>query len=173
MSDRKEKILAHALELFAKDGYAAVSTSKIAKRAEVSEGLIFRHFETKKGLLDAIVEQAREKTINLFAPIILQADPTKAIKMAISFPLEIPKEEYPFWRLQFKLQWEPDRGTEHKMEPLTNKLAWAFAQLKYKSPKNEAQILVYVIEGILMSVLHYGPGEQIPLKKLLFKKYTS
>ena len=41
MTDKKEKILNAALELFANDGYNVTSTSKIAKTAGVSEGLIF------------------------------------------------------------------------------------------------------------------------------------
>ena len=47
MIDRKEKILQSALELFAKEGFTATSTSKIAKHAGVSEGLIFRHFGSR------------------------------------------------------------------------------------------------------------------------------
>lgn len=171
MTDRKDRILSVALELFAKDGFSSVSTSKIAKRAKVSEGLIFRHFESKKGLLDAIVEQARERTITLFAPIILQADPSKAIQMAISLPFEITEEEYPFWRLQFKLKWELDQESDNKMEPLTNKLGWAFAQLKYKSPKKEAEVLVHIIEGISTAILREGREAQKPLKQFLIKKY--
>ena len=45
---KKEQILNAALELFANDGFTATSTSKVAKRAGVSEGLIFRHFGNKR-----------------------------------------------------------------------------------------------------------------------------
>ena len=54
MTNKKEKILLTALELFANEGFKSVTTSKIAKEAGVSEGLIFRHFENKKGLLNAL-----------------------------------------------------------------------------------------------------------------------
>ena len=47
MTDKQEKILQAALELFAKEGFKGTSTNKIAKKAGVSEGLIFRHFENK------------------------------------------------------------------------------------------------------------------------------
>ena len=47
----KLKISSAACELFCEKGYSATSTSEIAKRAEVSEGTIFRYFATKKDLL--------------------------------------------------------------------------------------------------------------------------
>ena len=44
MTEKQENILKAALQLFAKEGFYATSTSKVAKLAGVSEGLIFRHF---------------------------------------------------------------------------------------------------------------------------------
>ncbi|MBB5323911.1 AcrR family transcriptional regulator [Anoxybacillus tepidamans] len=54
-SEKQIKILEAAIEMFAEKGYAATSTSEIAKRAGVAEGTIFRHYKTKKDLLLAIV----------------------------------------------------------------------------------------------------------------------
>ena len=47
MTDKQKHILESALTLFSENGYSAVSTSLIAKHANVSEGLIFRHFKDK------------------------------------------------------------------------------------------------------------------------------
>jgi AcrR family transcriptional regulator len=55
LSEKQVKILEAAIEMFAEKGYAATSTSEIAKRAGVAEGTIFRHYKTKKDLLLAIV----------------------------------------------------------------------------------------------------------------------
>lgn len=55
LSEKQVKILQAAIEMFAEKGYAATSTSEIAKRAGVAEGTIFRHYKTKKDLLLAIV----------------------------------------------------------------------------------------------------------------------
>ncbi|WMJ17869.1 TetR/AcrR family transcriptional regulator [Geobacillus proteiniphilus] len=54
-SEKQLKILEAAIEMFAEKGYAATSTSEIAKKAGVAEGTIFRHYKTKKDLLLAIV----------------------------------------------------------------------------------------------------------------------
>ena len=106
MTNKKEQILITALELFANEGYKAVATSKIAKVARVSEGLIFRHYTNKQGLLDAILNQAIERTQVLFKPILLEEDPKKVLANAIVLPFTIKKDDYPFWKLQFKLKWE-------------------------------------------------------------------
>ena len=47
----KERIAEAALRLFAEQGFAATSTKQIANVAGVSEGLIFRYYPTKLGLL--------------------------------------------------------------------------------------------------------------------------
>ncbi|WP_243290877.1 TetR/AcrR family transcriptional regulator [Bacillus sp. FJAT-47783] len=55
MSEKQKKIVAAAIEIFSEKGFAATSTSEIAKKAGVAEGTIFRHYKTKKDLLISIV----------------------------------------------------------------------------------------------------------------------
>lgn len=55
LTPKQAKILQAAAEMFAEKGYAATSTSEIAKKAGVAEGTIFRHYKTKKDLLTEIV----------------------------------------------------------------------------------------------------------------------
>jgi AcrR family transcriptional regulator len=51
----EKKIFDAAIEVFSEKGFSGASTSEIAKRAEVSEGSIFKYFKTKKGLLLSIM----------------------------------------------------------------------------------------------------------------------
>lgn len=55
--ETREKILSAALELFSKNGYEATSTKSIAERSGVNEVTVFRHFDNKKNLLQACVEE--------------------------------------------------------------------------------------------------------------------
>ena len=50
MTDTKEKILAVALQLFAIDGYEAVSVSKIAEKLGITKGALYKHYENKKDI---------------------------------------------------------------------------------------------------------------------------
>ena len=63
LTEKQKGILAAATELFAEKGYAATSTSEIAKKAGVAEGTIFRHYKSKKDLLLTIVSPTMIRVI--------------------------------------------------------------------------------------------------------------
>lgn len=150
MTEKQENILEAALELFAKEGFKGTSTSKIAKRAGVSEGLIFRHFKNKEGLLEAILKQGEEKIKVAFADIVLESDPKKVIlkTLLISEVMLAKPEELEFWKLQYKIKWELEQYGAHKVEPLEIALTNAFDKLGYKEPKLEARFLLLNLDGI-------------------------
>lgn len=172
MTDKKEKIISVALDLFANKGYNVTSTSKIAKAAGVSEGLIFRHFKNKKGLLDAIFQQAEQKVQQVMGPILFETDPRKVIEMVIKISFDFGPAEYNFWKLQFKLKWEEEYNHPEKMKPLLDKVSWAFQSLGYAEPEKEAQMLNHLLENILMDILRNGREKQIHMKDFLLHKYS-
>jgi AcrR family transcriptional regulator len=65
-TDKQKKIILAAIDSFSEKGYAATSTSEIAKKAGVAEGTIFRHYKTKKDLLVSIVAPMMAKLIGPF-----------------------------------------------------------------------------------------------------------
>lgn len=50
-SEKENKILSSALELFVEKGFHGTSTSAISKRAGVSTGILFHYFSTKEELI--------------------------------------------------------------------------------------------------------------------------
>lgn len=171
MTDKKEQILFAALELFANEGYKAVATNKIAKAAQVSEGLIFRHFISKQGLLEAILEQSFVKMNDLFLPIMKETQPKKVLEKYILLPFEIDASEYHFWKLLFKLKWEIEYSTVDRMKPMIEKLTQTFDQLGYKEPGKEAEVLSHIIESVSAGILREGLNSQLALKNFLLMKY--
>ena len=171
MTDKKEKILSTALELFAQEGYNAVSTSKIAKKAGVSEGLIFRHFENKKGLLDALVADAEKRLNEVFAHVVFETDPRQVIRKAIQLPFSVDEADYNYWKLQFKLKWEQEYNSPNKVKPLVDKLAWAFAELGAEDPESEAVVLQQLIDSISVAILR-DELNQRHLESFLLTKYN-
>ena len=57
MSDTRGKILMTALRLFARDGYEAVSVSKIAGELGITKGALYKHYKNKRDIFDCIVER--------------------------------------------------------------------------------------------------------------------
>jgi AcrR family transcriptional regulator len=55
--DRRQDILAAAMQLFAKKGFRGTTTKDLVAQAEVNEAIIFRHFSTKEDLYRAILEE--------------------------------------------------------------------------------------------------------------------
>ncbi len=53
---RRQQLLSHAIELFAKRGFAGTRTKDIAAACGVSEGILFHHFATKEDLYRAILQ---------------------------------------------------------------------------------------------------------------------
>jgi AcrR family transcriptional regulator len=69
LTEKQKKILIAAIESFSEKGFAATSTSEIAKKAGVAEGTIFRHYKTKKELLINIVSPVMAR---LVAPFVIR-----------------------------------------------------------------------------------------------------
>ena len=56
----KEKILLTALQLFAKDGYEAVSVSTLANEIGITKGALYKHYKNKRDIFDSIVKRMYE-----------------------------------------------------------------------------------------------------------------
>lgn len=54
IEDKREAILQAALELFAEQGFYGTAVPEIAARAKVAAGTIYRHFESKEALVNAL-----------------------------------------------------------------------------------------------------------------------
>jgi len=54
--ERRSSIIDAALELFAEKGFSGTRTREIARRADISETLIFQHFKSKEALYRAAFE---------------------------------------------------------------------------------------------------------------------
>lgn len=55
----RDRLLAAARELFTTIGYHATTTPVLAERAGVAEGTIYRHFKSKRALLNAAYQEAQ------------------------------------------------------------------------------------------------------------------
>jgi len=72
--DKRERILAAALEAFSAQGFDGATTREIATRAGVNLGLIQYYFEGKENLWRAAVERAFEQIRESLAPVL--SDPS-------------------------------------------------------------------------------------------------
>jgi AcrR family transcriptional regulator len=78
----RERLLAHARELFAERGYAAVGTEEIVRGAGVTRGALYHQFRDKAALFEAVVEEVEGETTEAIAARAAGAeDPLQALRL--------------------------------------------------------------------------------------------
>ncbi len=171
MTNRQETIIQTALELFAQNGVESTTTRKIAEAAGVSEGLIFRHFTNKEGLLHAILEIGIEKANTYFAEIAAEQKPDRRIRKALELPFTIDETEFNFWRLFYTLKWQRGVMETAGMLAFRASLAEAFESMQYPDPQGEARLVEAFIDGIATEVLLKSLDSK-PLLNCILIKYN-
>ena len=178
MTEKQETIRAVALRLFAGQGYENTPTSQIAKEAGVSEGLIFRHFENKDGLLNAIIADGQARIKRLADRIAQETDPKNVLARTIDLPLTLINEEREFWTLQFILKHNSKYAAAPKAEgdyysTLGGAVRRAFVTLGYAQPERETELLVLLLEGFGSSLLTQGDStDPTALVQFIKSKYN-
>jgi AcrR family transcriptional regulator len=89
----RAKLVAAARELFAREGYAAVGTEAIVRRAGVTRGALYHQFASKEDLFLAVYEEVeRELTEGVAASLDPPASPFAALRGGIRAFLEACRE---------------------------------------------------------------------------------
>lgn len=151
--DKKTIILKVALELFSERGYAATSTRMISKQAAVSEGLIFRHYQNKDGLLKALYAEGISKIEELYEPMLKLEHPKVFLKQVLSIPFLIKEDNFPIWRFFYNQQWYDPQLYRLTTILLSDRVCDSFRLLDYKDPETETETFFVLLEGIISSVL--------------------
>lgn len=174
MTEKQKAILNVALRLFAEKGFDGVPTSLIAKEAGVSEGLIFRHFQNKVGLLDAIMQMGMEKVANQLTELEQIKNPQSLVQQIMEIPFHISEEDYPFWRLVYSLKWQAAYYNDEMSKPIKTLLMNALTELKFIDVEIEANLIMSYIDGFATTVLLKGSLiNKNKLLETLRKKYVS
>lgn len=62
--DRRQQLLEASIKCFAEYGYKGTTTAKLAKTAQVSEPVLYQHFDSKQKLFASLVEQVGKEVIH-------------------------------------------------------------------------------------------------------------
>ncbi|WP_421751160.1 TetR/AcrR family transcriptional regulator [Croceimicrobium sp.] len=171
MTEKQEQILKTALQLFAEKGYDGTSTAKVAKEAGVSEGLIFRHFKNKEGLLQAVLEQGHEKVNQLYAQFSQEENPRKRLQSILDFAFTVAPEDHDFWRLIYALKWQTDAYDDSTAAPLKAMLKSIFEEMHYQDAEAEAELIMILLDGLVTAILLRKPKELNQVQSLLHRRY--
>jgi AcrR family transcriptional regulator len=177
-TNQKKHIVETALMLFATHGYASTPVSLIAKKAKVSQGLMYNFFKSKDDLLRTIIEMGAVDIANSMKGYTEISDPAVAIRTHVLKTVQIVQRKKVFWRLlhAVRLQGLVLNTVEHQFQEIklhvTRVFETVFKKLNVSNPKLEAILFLTQIDGL---VILYLQDESIPLKKLadqLIKRYV-
>ena len=179
--ESRAKILVAALELFAIDGYHNTSISKIAKRAEISKGLLYNYFESKEELLKDVVIMSLADGLELLEQMqssMATMKPKELLQFSLEMFFTMLVENKTMWRLTFSLAMQITN-----MPTITEVVRKIFQdalvqfemilQLNgYKEYEVEAKILAAQLDGIAMHYLIFEKTYNLDeVKNKLIKKY--
>ena len=172
MEDRRTKIADVALLLFVERGYHRTSTRLIAQEAGVSEGLIFRHYTNKEGLLKDLLAEGGQQMIFQIAGFISEHDPKVFISSIIDFFFDISEVLLGYWRLKAQLEltktvWEPEKWER----TLRDAVERVFKGMGYSKYELEAGLLLESLTGIRYGILRGSVEDVQELKDLVKAKY--
>lgn len=153
MTAKQTSILDTARSLFAAHGIDGVSTARIAREAGVSEGLIFRHFRSKRGLVDAIVAAGDATDGARLEAVAAEPDATERILTLIDQAFaERGDEAAEHRRLSAHLgatgQGDHSGSGDDAADRHRALLIAAFKELDYEEPTQEGAFLHHALRGI-------------------------
>ena len=79
----RARLLEAAVDALVSDGYAGASTTRIAKRAEVSQGALFKHFPSKHALLGQALQQLFTELVEEFRAKLVRDERSDRLGAAI------------------------------------------------------------------------------------------
>ena len=172
--NRKQTIAQTALSLFAEKGYEQTSTQLIAKAAQVSEALLFKHYGTKEALLEHVITTGYKRVIEQLRGRLQGADALTLIHRVIELPLQLVAEEPEFWKVQSRLFDSELSRQQHArfLQPLPGLLQQAFRQLGFAQPAEEGRLLLLVVDALWKHQANETDESLGPLLALLKRKYA-
>ena len=173
----KDNIVDSALDLFSEKGFFNTSVRQIAKKANVSIGLMYNYFSSKEELLTSITNKAFKLIDN-----IISDDPKLSAEENIEKTLEqffeLLESKRKLLRMMTKISFQLERFgfvikmIEKKYVVNIEILGKYLKKLGYDNPKTEAALLIATMDGVMYQSLTLG--KMIPvddIKNQLIKKY--
>ena len=171
MTKKEASIVNSAISLFAEKGYHATSTRLIAENAEVSEGLIFKHFKNKEGLLEKIILISQDKLKKLIEPIESLSHPKVVIKHILTIPLNVGEDEKKLFKLINSIRWQMNNFETNLFNIFRPKILDSFKALNYNDPSSETETLLMMLEGTMLYVLQNGSKNTLLVLDNILKKF--
>ena len=154
--EKRQLIMETAMELFALHGYESTSISQIARKANISKGLLYNYFESKEELLETILNTGIDELLEVFDPNKDGVLEVPEMEFFLTETFRIIKEHRNFWKLYMSISLQTsvfkliEKRIEELYVPLTKMTVDYFKTAGFKNPVTEAVIFGSLLDGITM-----------------------
>jgi len=152
----RQAILRSALELFARRGYSATKAEDIARKAGISKGLIYSHFDTKQDILYAILA---EQMARVFPAMFKDDDTRPAYERLLSVVdswLEFVKTEPDLTRLSLQLNLDDEfrrilrsKKVMDYYNRFLREMKKLFSELGSTKPELDTYLVMFLFDGVV------------------------
>ncbi|NET55560.1 MAG: TetR/AcrR family transcriptional regulator [Symploca sp. SIO2E6] len=166
VTNKAERILAGALQVFATYGYAAATMDRIAAAARVSKPTLYNYFQDKAGLFKALINQfTQDKPMAVLEESLLLQTPLRdSLKYLASILLNDFSDKQPKFTLIRLVIGESEQFPDlaqtfikNVQKPILEKLSYLFAHHP-DSKAADPEVLARMFSG---SIMHYIISQEI------------
>ena len=172
--DKREAILDAALALFVERGFYGTAVPEIADRAGVGAGTIYRYFESKEALVNAIYRQQKQAfahiVLNDFPPSTTTRELFRTLWMRMARFATANPDAFVFLELHHHARYLDDesRAVETRMTALFTSLVTA-KQAQGELKAGEPRLLMGLVMGAFVGVIRSCVDVDQPLAEADWK----
>ena len=173
--ERKAQIKKVALEIIFEEGFEGTSISKIAKRANISKGLMYNYYSSKEEMIREIILEGFESFMEIFDPNkdgILTPDEARYF---VDELFHILDSNLKYWRLYFSVMLQPKvmslvaESFQKVIEPVSLTVRNYFKWRGSDNPDVDLKIILALLDGICFHYLM--DPRNFPLKEIKERIY--
>jgi len=152
-SKSRKQILDASFQLMAENGYESTTIAEIARKANISKGLVYNYFESKESILRSLVEGAFQEGDQLMGEI-MQGDARQSLRNLLNWFFRELRERPDFWKLISSLSLKVERFEfiqtilTTKMNEYVRFLTGLLTEMGIEHPEEEARVIAALMDGI-------------------------
>jgi AcrR family transcriptional regulator len=161
--ERKDRILAAAADLVARNGYHAVSMAEIGAAAGITGSGIYRHFESKSALLVAVFDRVIDRLLADEAKIVGDvSDLGEALRRLLAGQVEFVVADREVAQVYHReinnLPEEDRRRLRRKQRRYVEEWVYLLNELRPELADTDARVIVHAAIGAIQSTLFHNSG---------------
>ena len=151
--ERRALILEAAARVFGEHGFEATRMDDVAEEAGVAKGLLYKHFESKDALFEALLRQQGEEFAKTLGGVLRGTDPVDPrVLLAQGFTVWVDQVETPEGRFNFA-----DPGTHDAYDDLRERIRTEIAAvinaIEPAADKHRNWLIAAAVQGAAESMV--------------------